>query len=340
MQRLLRNARPTLARATRPSTRAPAAQRTFFWSGSSTAGSKATAGVDLAATSIPHASEDVLPFLFGVVLANAADDDDVDKLHSPPWQVIAIPGKGFGAVAKQDLELGQLLIAERPLCIWPANLDARRARELFEQFDEREQRAYMDLAPCVATDVNLDEILSRRAANGFSIALPSVPGYCGTQTVAMMFPKISRINHSCTPNASQVMNFVTLRMEVFSVSNVTAGSEVTIEYIPGLITQTWQERQKALRESFGFDQCLCDVCSAPAAEIAKSDARRIEIKQLSETLEGVKDREATLAKLERIRVLLEEEGFKGLPAFSNPGVSSAFRVYLGLRARAQRESRQ
>ncbi|GAA5947674.1 hypothetical protein JCM3765_001028 [Sporobolomyces pararoseus] len=336
MQRLFRSARPTFSKATTRPRTISAPRRSFFWSGSS----GSSAAVDLAPTSIPHASQDLLPFLFGVVLANAADEDDVDKLHSPPWKVTSMAGKGFGAVAEKDLELGELLIAERPLCIWPANLDERQARELFEQLDEREQKVYMDLAPCVATDVELDEVRSRRAANGFSIALPSVPGYCGTQTVAMMFPKISRINHSCTPNASQVMNFMTLRMEVFSVAKVPSGTEVTIEYVPGLITQTWAERQKALHESFGFDKCLCEVCSASPTEIAKSDSRRLEIKRLSETLEGVKDREATLAKFERIRVLLEEEGFKGLPAFANSNVSSAFRVYLGLRARAQRENRQ
>jgi hypothetical protein len=101
--------------------------------------------------------------------------------------------KGLGAVAEKDLEKGEMLIAERPLCVWPANLDARQAKELFDQLDPREQKAYMDLAPCVAEkDANLDDIRSRRAANGFSISLPAVPGYCGSQPVAMVFPKISR----------------------------------------------------------------------------------------------------------------------------------------------------
>ena len=57
---------------------------------------------------------------------------------------------------------------------------------------EREKSVYMSLAPVVAKDSNLDEILSRRAANGFSIAIPPVQGYSGSTTVSMMFPKISR----------------------------------------------------------------------------------------------------------------------------------------------------
>lgn len=50
----------------------------------------------------------------------------------------------------------------------------------------------MDLAPVVAKEVELDEIRSRRAANGFSIALPAVAGYSESENVAMVFPKISR----------------------------------------------------------------------------------------------------------------------------------------------------
>ena len=66
--------------------------------------------------------------------------------------------KGFGAVAAKDLDLGDLLIAERPLCVWPSKLDERQARELFDQLGEREQEAFMDLAPVVAKEVERDEI--------------------------------------------------------------------------------------------------------------------------------------------------------------------------------------
>ncbi|GAA5825054.1 hypothetical protein JCM10212_000139 [Sporobolomyces blumeae] len=330
MSRLLRSTRPFLRSCYPRSSPAPTLRRSFFWS----------ASVDLAATSIPQVSQDLLPFLFGVVLANAAtglDEEDeanggVKKLHSPPWNVVEMPGKGYGAVASSDLSLGQLLIAERPLCIWPSSLSAAAAQELFDQLTPREQAAYMALAPCVADDHGLDEIRSRRAANGFEIKLPSVPGYSGTQMVAMLFPKISRINHSCTPNASQVMNFMTLRMEVYSTSPVPASTEITIEYIPGLITMSKAERQAALYEAFGFSSCLCPVCTGSPEEVKKSDERRREIKVLSETLEGRGDRKATLDKMERIRVLLQDEGYKGLPAFSDQGVSSAFAVYSSLKA--------
>jgi len=112
-------------------------------------------------------------------------------------------------------------------------------------------------------------------------------------------------------------------MEVYATTPVPSGSEVTIEYIPGLVTSTKAEREAALYESFGFERCLCQVCSASPAEIARSDSRRREIKTLSEDIKGGGDRQAALAKLDRIRTLLAEEGFKGLPSFC----SSLFTLY-------------
>lgn len=105
-------------------------------------------------------------------------------------------------------------------------------------------------------------------------------------------------------------------MEVFAIASIPTGAELNIEYVPELITKTRAERQEALRSSFGFSSCLCAACTAPADEVARSDARRLEIKAVSEGLRGGRgDRAATLEKLERIRVLLEEESYLGLPEF-------------------------
>jgi hypothetical protein len=93
-------------------------------------------------------------------------------------------------------------------------------------------------------------------------------------------------------------------MEVFAIAPIPSSSEINIEYIP-LITKTRQERQESLRASFGFSACLCPACTALPAEVEKSDARRQEIKSISEGLKaGRTDRTLTLAKMERIRVLL------------------------------------
>jgi hypothetical protein len=104
-------------------------------------------------------------------------------------------------------------------------------------------------------------------------------------------------------------------MEVYPITAISPSTEVCIEYLP-LITSIRSERQRALQSSFGFTSCLCALCVAPIEVVEKSDERRREIKSLSEGLrDGRKDRKGTMVKMERIRVLLEEEGYKGLPEF-------------------------
>lgn len=106
-------------------------------------------------------------------------------------------------------------------------------------------------------------------------------------------------------------------MEVYSVTDIPQSSELSIEYLPGLITSSAAERRQQLRTHFGFDACLCPVCSASPEDVARSDARRREIKAISQSFRygGGGDRKAKLAGLQRIQDLLTEEGYKGLPDF-------------------------
>ncbi|TNY18753.1 hypothetical protein DMC30DRAFT_37797 [Rhodotorula diobovata] len=318
----------------------PALRRSFFWS-SGSGSSAGAAAADLASTHIPTVAPDLLPLLFGVVVANAAfdDDQDEDKLTSPPWEVRSFGDKGAGAVASRDIQMGELLIAERPLMVWPNGINAEEAKKLFDGLTPREQEVFMALSP--GTDgeglvQRLDEIRARRATNGFSIPLPSVPGLtAGGRSVAMVFPKIARLNHSCTPNATQVMNFQTLRMEVYAIRPIAKGEELNIEYLPGSVTRTSDERRNLLAMHFNFPRCLCAVCSASPEHVAQSDTRRREIRQISETIKaGRSDRKATVAKMERIRVLLNEEGYKALPDFGDEGLNTSFRIFLSLHAQS------
>ncbi|BGP04067.1 SET domain-containing protein [Rhodotorula toruloides] len=308
----------------------PAARRSFFWSSSSS--SAAASATDLAANHVPSVAPDLLPLLFGVLLAHAAiDESDGEKtLHSPPWKVESFGDKGFGAVAARDIKRGERLISERPLCCWPNNISADEAKRLFDLMSEQERAAFMALARTDGSGgvTNLDEIRARRATNGFSIPLPAADGTMMGESVAMVFPKIARINHSCAPNAAQAMNFITFRMEVYAITDIPAGTEITIEYVPSLITASALERRQKLRTSFGFDRCLCPVCAASPAEVERSDSRRREIKAISGSFRaGGGNREANWAKMARIQQLLDEEGYRGLPDFGDPSFNHAFAVF-------------
>ncbi|GAA5993459.1 hypothetical protein JCM10908_002200 [Rhodotorula pacifica] len=123
--------------------------------------------------------------------------------------------------------------------------------------------------------------------------------------------------------------YSTLRMEVYSVTDIPDSSELSIEYLPGLITSSAAERRQQLRTHFGFDTCLCSVCSASPEDVARSDARRREIKAISQSFRygGGGDRKAKLAGLQRIQDLLVEEGYKGLPDFGDSDLNRAFTIF-------------
>ncbi|GAA6035499.1 hypothetical protein JCM8097_000282 [Rhodosporidiobolus ruineniae] len=342
MHRIVRTARPLLKRARPSPTSSTFSSSRSFWSSSSSSSSSAVEAIpELASSSIPSVSADLLPLLFGVVLANAVSSDDDEQeaaLHSPPWTVrTSSNGEGVGAFASRDIEFGETLISERPLAVWPNGIGEEEARRLFDQMSPKQQQVFMSLTdggPEVRG--KLDEIRVRRACNAFSLPVPGVDGVGGGKTMSFVFPKIARVNHSCAPNAAQVMNWNTLRLELYAVSPISSGTEVTIEYLPNLITLTRSERQSALKTSFGFSRCLCGVCTASPEDVARSDTRRTEIKQLVGGLRaGVKDRKATMERMERIRALCEEEGVRGLPDFGDEQINSSFAVYKTLHARSQ-----
>ncbi|ORY57715.1 hypothetical protein BCR35DRAFT_309615 [Leucosporidium creatinivorum] len=307
-------------------------RRRTFWSSSA----PTETPLELASNSIPSISDSLLPIILAVVLASSSSQDDDDNASSPPWRVEAT-SKGFGAFATRQLQLGELLIAERPLCIWPQGLSEAQAKEHFQRMSDKEQKVFLQLSRTEGDGPvrDLDEIRAIRATNGFSLQMP------GTGvTAGFVFPRIARINHSCAPNCSQSMNFETLRMEVYAITPIASSTEISIDYLP-LITSTRAERQRALKESFGFSSCLCPVCTASPEEVEKSDARRREIKQLGEGVRtGKNDRKGTIIKLERIRVLLQEEGYQSLPEFEDMSVSNAYAVYAGMYQRSLREGRE
>lgn len=180
---------PLRPRLPRPSTRysIPTHSRPFFWSSP-----PPLEPLELATSSVPSFDPSLLLPLLAILLASASSDD----LPTPPWTItdFSADGKGLGVVASRPIAFGELLIAERPICVWPQGLSAARAKELFERMSRKEQAVFMQLAKTEGVGGG-DEVLGRRGTNGFAVQLPSVGGE-GLKVVSMVFPRIARLNHS------------------------------------------------------------------------------------------------------------------------------------------------
>jgi hypothetical protein len=132
------------------------------------------------------------------------------------------------------------------------------------------QRAYLSLHNnFVGEKSPLSNIVR---SNGY----PLGPG----SDIGGVFALISRINHSCKPNAKHSWNATLGKQTVYAIRPIVAGQEFSLSYLQG---GTFAERQHELRSAFRFT-CSCELCSLPASERAESDARIERARSLTDAM--------------------------------------------------------
>ncbi|KAG6917993.1 hypothetical protein DXG01_017003 [Tephrocybe rancida] len=191
---------------------------------------------------------------------------------------------GVGMFATKDLVPNDLIVAERPILVFPASMPmTQSSATTYEQavqvhLAEVEQQlkicvdrmlpesraAYYELHNCHTEDGS-GPILGRARTNGIEIGLP-VPGINpsdkGLFRTSGVFDAISRANHSCAPNAAYKFNVPSFSLSLRAVRPIKAGEEITITYCH-------QTKPKAQRQAellpYGF-QCTCARCSDPSSD--------------------------------------------------------------------------
>ncbi|THU78220.1 hypothetical protein K435DRAFT_786345 [Dendrothele bispora CBS 962.96] len=199
-----------------------------------------------------------------------------------------------------DIEYGELILTERPLLVFPAsprhmsslaypkhftidqiqqaqlNQLEKLMETLVDQMPKENQEAYKKLANCHQEDGS-GPLLGIARTNGFPIGdyyEPKIPGFPEAATrYSATFKDISRINHSCRPNACRDWDSPTFSFHLRASKPIKKGQEITLSYISDAVDPT-SERQRQLA-SYGFT-CTCEACSNP--EI--SDPRSKQIKEL------------------------------------------------------------
>ena len=127
-------------------------------------------------------------------------------------------------------------------------------------------------------------------------------------------------------------------MNVYATTEIREGEEINIEYTPALIQRTRMERQELLKRDFGF-QCRCRICAMPEEEGMQSDARRREVNAIVGALGGGgMDRPSMLAALQRVETLLQEEGYKAMPEFTEQRVSDTYVRYTAMKQQQQQQA--
>ncbi|SMQ51899.1 unnamed protein product [Zymoseptoria tritici ST99CH_3D7] len=190
------------------------------------------------------------------------------------YEVRHIEGKGQGLVATQKIPRGSVILTDTPILSvecsnWDDRKTAQRAIEAaLNRISKPDQAIYLSLYE------GRPEHPESSAARIFHTN--SFESADGSKFV---LPLISRLNHSCVPNA------VAVDRDVHAQKDILSGEEIQICY-----KETWDEVLTASQRNFlykhryGFE-CRCKAC-LPSAYGRLSDCRRLLIGALRFGLEG------------------------------------------------------
>lgn len=222
----------------------------------------------------------------------------------PHFEVIQVPGKGKGLVARVDIAKGTRILCEKPLLTARNNSPAMLHQDLvpkIKALSKDQQRQFLSL---------YNNFPGKYAFSGI-VKTNALPCGCGS-TIGGVYPTICLINHSCMPNAHNNWNQDKGHETIHATRIIQAGEEITISYDSGGPSTV---RRAALKSAFGFD-CNCSTCSLPLSELQASNTRRLQIQhlddQIGEPIRMYGNPAASLADCHLMLQTLDEEYGRGL----------------------------
>ena len=113
--------------------------------------------------------------------------------------------------------------------------------------------AMIDFRQNIFTTESLKLMLLKNQANGggLHLLLKSQRVFTG------IFPRISMLNHSCSPNIRNV--FEGKKLTIYATDDIPKGDEIFNCYGPNYRLMSYQERQDSLRLQYNFI-CKCSKC--------------------------------------------------------------------------------
>ncbi|KAH9892149.1 SET domain-containing protein [Xylariomycetidae sp. FL2044] len=229
----------------------------------------------------------------------------------PVVEMIDVPGKGKGVIAKRDISRAEVIMADWASIIldlsFPTSVKRTKGYHLLHVAADQlaDPDRVLQLGRTSTTSADIVEDVLRTNAFSFPLA--------GEKHMAL-YPDVSRINHACKPNAFIRFTPSSLAVSIVATRDIPAGEEISLSYIP--LGQPRQERRAALQR-WGFN-CTCALCGASKTEVAASDYRREKVETLRGALMDAVERwdgtRAVRLSHEIIGLLRAEDGLDSLVA--------------------------
>lgn len=159
-----------------------------------------------------------------------------------------IPDKiGKGWRATQNISANSLILAEAPLVILTTRGSEEGMVAKLNMLTPDKQRAFYSLFNYYTEELGTAQGIT--ATNSFS-------GEHDHETI--VYEKMSRINHSCYPNARWNWDSTSRVQRLHAVRDIAQGEEITISYGFGP-SMSYATRQSLIKARYGFD-CKCELC--------------------------------------------------------------------------------
>ncbi|WVW86657.1 hypothetical protein I302_108711 [Kwoniella bestiolae CBS 10118] len=178
--------------------------------------------------------------------------------------------KNLGLSSTQTIKKGTLIMRESPFALIPVNhkdedITTEHVHPVYTEMSTSQKDLFRSLHQRTDEDADPDPLVNIVETN----AIPLQPEHTSQVRSLGLFEIISRINHSCCPNAGWAWYQDEQMLHLYAYTNIPAGCEITVSYIDD-VTYPTNQRQKQLLWGYGFE-CLCSACTRSPSEMMRSD---------------------------------------------------------------------
>lgn len=193
--------------------------------------------------------------------------------NCPNFVIKDFPGKGWGMIAARTLKPGTVILSEKPILLMEhptvtKDLQNDYIVALLNTFDnllEKDKRRYLGLKD--------SSMIEKENVPGVILGIYMTNGLGITDNKTGVYETISRINHSCAPNAQTVATKENENLkEVRAFVKIEKGEEILISYINLEKFVQRDDRRKDLAK-WNF-LCSCKVCSLTGEELLRNEVAR------------------------------------------------------------------